>query len=77
MEPEILLMEILDMFDKVSNPDLNERDLGDDERFDQDRERRREKGTHFREAQELDITEDQLAEIAEELVVDLENVRLT
>jgi len=30
MEPEILLMEILDMFDKVSNPDLNERDLGDE-----------------------------------------------
>ena len=30
MDPEATLKDILDMFDKVSNPDLNERDLGDE-----------------------------------------------
>ena len=30
MDPEATLKDILDMFDKVSNPDLDERDLGDE-----------------------------------------------
>ena len=30
MDPEATLKDIFDMFDKVSNPDLNERDLGDE-----------------------------------------------
>ena len=52
----------------------HEKALGYDMDYDQDRERRREKGTHFRESQEADLTDDQLNDILEALVVDVENV---
>jgi hypothetical protein len=50
----------------------HEKALGYDMDYDEDRERRREKGTHFRES--FDLTSDELENIIEELVVDIENV---
>ena len=52
----------------------HEKALGYSMEYDQDRERRREKGTHFRESQELDLTDEQLEEILEALTVDIKNV---
>ena len=50
----------------------HEKALGYDMDYDERRERRREKGTHFRES--FDLTSDELENIIEELVVDIENV---
>jgi len=50
----------------------HEKSLGYDMNFDEDRERRGERGTHFRES--FDLTGDELQSIIEELVVDIENV---
>jgi hypothetical protein len=50
----------------------HEKALGYDMDYDEDRERRREKGTHFRES--FDLTGEELESIIEELVVDVENV---
>ena len=59
---------------QTSDVRSHERDLGDDERFDQDSERRGEEGTHFSEADEADLDEELLDEIVEALVVDMKNV---
>ena len=59
---------------QTSDVRSHEKYLGYDMESDEDEERRDEPGTHFRESQEVDITDDQLNDILEALVVDVENV---
>jgi hypothetical protein len=68
--------ELSDLKKRYQTDDVrkHEKALGYDMDYDQNRERRGEAGTHFRESQELDLTDEQINDILETLTVDIENV---